>query len=139
MTSACCCGAVSVTIAAKPDFIHDCNCSLCRKSGGAWGYFPSASVRTRGVTRSFARADRTTPGVEVHSCVVCSATTHWTLTARFKALNPTADQVGVNMRLFDPDELAGVEVRFPDGKAWSGTGPYGYRRPALTIGPASRW
>lgn len=139
MTGNCLCGAVSITIDAKPEFINDCNCSLCRKLGGAWGYFVSTSVQTTGKTQTVLRADKKTPGVEVHSCVVCAATTHWVLTKEFKKKNPSVDQMGVNMRLFDPDALKGVEVRFPNGKDWDGEGPFGYRRPPLTIGDRVCW
>ena len=139
MTGKCLCGAVSVTIETKPQFINDCNCSLCRKVGAAWGYFPSASVKTTGKTFSVARGDKKTPGVEVHSCAVCAATTHWVLTKSFREQNPSADQAGVNMKLFNPDDLKGVEVRFPNGKDWSGEGPFGYRRDALTISDSTPW
>lgn len=139
MTGNCLCGAVSVTIDVRPDYINDCNCSLCRKVGGAWGYFPSASVTTGGETVAFVRRDKPAAGVEVHSCSTCGATTHWVLTQTFQEQNKSVDQMGVNMRLFDPDELMGVEVRFPNGKDWPGEGPFGYRRPAMTISDSMRW
>lgn len=139
MTANCLCGAVSVMIEAKPDFINDCNCSLCRKAGGAWGYFPSSLVTTTGNTVPFMRPDKDPPAVEVHSCANCATTTHWVLTKSFKERNKSVDQMGVNMRLFDPDELKGVEVRFPNGKDWPGEGPFGYRRTALTIGDTAPW
>lgn len=139
MTGSCICGAVVVTIESKPDFVHDCNCSLCRKAGAAWGYFGSAEVVISGATIGFARSDKAIPGVEVHSCRRCSATTHFELTSSYRERHETADQVGVNMRIFDPDELIGVEIRFPDGKAWSGKGPFGYRRAAMTISERLPW
>ena len=139
MTGKCLCGAVSVTIEARPEFINDCNCSLCRKAGGAWGYFPEASIKTTGNTITFTRSDKAAPGVEVHSCGTCGTTTHWMLTEKFKEQNPSADRAGVNMRLFDPDELQGVEVRFPNGKDWTGEGPFEYRRPSLTICDNTQW
>ena len=139
MTGNCLCGAVSVTIDAEPEFVNDCNCSLCRKVGGAWGYFPSSSVKTVGKTFPFARRDKNPPGVEVHSCEICATTTHWVLTRQFKDRNPSVDQVGVNVRLFDPDELEGVEVRFPNGKDWAAEGPSGCRRTALTISDSVYW
>ena len=139
MTGTCLCGAVSVTIDAKPPFINDCNCSLCRKAGAAWGYFAPASVTAVGATVPYMRADKPAPAVEVHSCARCAATTHFVLAKAFKEKNPSADVTGVNMRLFDPDELHGVEVRFPNGKDWPGEGDYGFRREALTIGDATRW
>jgi hypothetical protein len=139
MTASCLCGAVSVSIDAKPAFINDCNCSLCRKAGAAWGYFPSSAVTKNGDTNFFVRRDKAAPGVEVHSCAECATTTHFALTAAFKERNASADLVGVNMRLFDPDELEGVEIRFPNGKDWPGEGPYEYRRAAMTVSDTARW
>jgi hypothetical protein len=139
MTGTCLCGAVRVTIDARPEFINDCNCSLCRKAGAAWGYFPSASVTTAGSTLAFSRTDKTAPAVAVHSCSTCAATTHFVLTEAFRAGHPDVDVVGVNMRLFDPTELDGVELRFPNGRDWAGEGPYDFRRPAMTIGASSPW
>ena len=130
---------MSVSIIARPEFIHDCNCSLCRKAGAAWGYFPSASVSVSGSTRSFSRNDRPAPAVSVQSCKICGCTTHFTLTEAFRVKNPTADQTGVNMRLFDLPDLTGVEVRFPDGARWDGEGPFDYRREPLVIGEPSFW
>lgn len=139
MTANCLCGAVSVTIDARPDFIHDCNCSLCRKTGSAWGYYPSASVRTEGETVSFVRTDKPNAGVAVHACRTCSATTHFELTEAFKAQNEGADLTGVNMRLFEPSELGGVEIRYPNGRDWAGDGLFEYRREAMTISDSMPW
>ena len=139
MTGSCLCGAVSVTIEAQPEFINDCNCILCRKAGGAWGYFASSSVATTGNTVSFVRRDKVSPAVEIHSCETCATTTHFVLTESFKKQNEPVDQMGVNMRLFDPDELKGVEVRYPDGKEWTGEGSFGYRRSPLTISDGTPW
>ena len=43
------------------------------------------------------------------------------------------------MRLFDPEALTGIEIHYPDGKAWSGEGPFGFRKPSLVIGPETPW
>jgi len=139
MTGNCLCGAVSVTIQERPDFIHDCNCSMCRKSGGAWGYFSPATVTVTGDTISYLRNDKDNAAAEVHTCRTCGTTTHWALSDAFRAQNESADIMGVNMKIFDPHALAGVEVRFPDGKAWAGSGPFEYRRDAMTISAALPW
>ena len=139
MTGECLCGAVRVTIDAAPDFINDCNCSLCRKSGGAWGYFQTASVTTEGETESYHRTDRPDPAVEIHTCPRCAMTTHWVLTPSFLAQHEGVDRMGVNMRLFKREDLFGVEVRFPDGAAWSGEGEYTYRQEPMVIGPGTEW
>ncbi|MEM7219356.1 MAG: aldehyde-activating protein [Pseudomonadota bacterium] len=139
MTGTCACGAVSVTLDRSPDFIHDCDCSLCRKTGAAWGYFGTAQVTISGETIGFQRADKPTPTAVLRSCRTCGTTTHFELSPATRTLHPELDQVGVNMKLFAPDALTGVEVRFPDGAGWSGEGSFGYRRDALTIGTAQVW
>ncbi|MEM1132446.1 MAG: aldehyde-activating protein [Pseudomonadota bacterium] len=139
MTGTCICGAVSVTIETAPDFIHDCNCSLCRKSGGAWGYFSSAQFHQEGETVSVTRSDKELASAEIHSCPICCATTHFTMSEEFTEKHGPTDMVGVNMRLFDLEALDGVEVRFPDGNGWSGEGEFEYRREAETIGKDFAW
>lgn len=139
MTATCLCGAVHVTIEARPDFIHDCNCSLCRKVGAAWGYYSAAAFSASGDTAAFMRRDKPNAGVAVHACKTCGATTHFALSEAFKAANPEADLVGVNMRLFAPEDLEDVELRYPNGKDWDGVGEFEYRRPAMTISAASPW
>jgi hypothetical protein len=134
MTGSCICGAVTVSVTKKPDFIHDCNCNLCRKSGAAWGYYSTSEVAAAGDTSIFMRKDKPGAVVHVHSCVVCGATTHFDLSEAFRADNPSVDQVGVNMKLFSPLDLNDVEVRYPDGMNWSGEGAFGYRRSAVMIG-----
>ncbi|MEM1090714.1 MAG: aldehyde-activating protein [Pseudomonadota bacterium] len=133
MTATCICGAVEISIVSRPEFIHDCNCSLCRKTGAAWGYFTDAQVTTKGETETFVRRDKSGAAAQVHSCLVCATTTHFDLTDAFKADNREADQVGVNMRMFEPHLLEGVEVRYPDGANWAGQGAFGYRREPMTI------
>ena len=107
--------------------------------GYCWGYFPPAALSTSGPTTSFTRTDKTLAAVEVHACSACASTTHWVRTDAFKREHGTDDMVGVNMRLFDPDELSGIEVQFPDGKNWDGNGAFGFRRDAIAIGEDTRW
>lgn len=139
MCAHCICGAVTITLKDQPSYINDCNCTLCRKSGAAWGYFPSAAVTIAGETRGVTRNDMKAAAVEVHFCPRCGAATHWRLTPAYKADHPTADRMGVNMKLFDPARLSGVELRFPDGLGWSGEDDPGYRRDAITLGAGFSW
>jgi len=139
MTNTCACGSVTVTVKRKPDFINDCDCNLCRKSGAAWGYFAADDVEADGRTIAFARKDKAVPIVEIHSCAVCGSTTHFTLTDAYQAEHPDVDQVGVNMRLFDADQLDGVQVQYPNGSAWSGEGPFEFRREPMTLSSENPW
>lgn len=129
----CHCGAVRIGIAKRPDYIHDCNCTLCRKAGARWGYFHPSEVGIEGAAKGYCRDDKEDPAAEVHFCARCGSTTHFTLTAG--AVSRFGNRLmGVNMRLADEADLAGIELRYPDGRAWSGEGPFGYVREARSIG-----
>ncbi|MGB3722206.1 MAG: aldehyde-activating protein [Pacificimonas sp.] len=123
MTAASChCGAVSVSPARRPDFMFDCNCSLCMKAGAQWGYYDPSEVDVVGRTSRYTRADHEGSTTEIHFCPNCGSTTH------FSAVAGDRGMIGVNMRLYAPDELVGIETRFPDGRNWSGEGEWGYYR-----------
>ncbi len=132
-TLSCLCGQVRTQTAKRPDFIHECNCTLCSKTGARWGYFHPSEVRVEGHTRGFVRSDKDEPAALVQFCERCGVTTHFTLTddaaARFGN-----SIMGVNMRLAPEEELAGIELRYPDGRAWSGAGEFGYVREPRVIG-----
>ena len=130
----CSCGSVKIEIADKPSFINNCNCSLCEKIASIWGYFEIFDVGVSGATQTFIRPDKSVPVVELHSCTTCLVTTHWVVTKEYQALSGVSNRIGVNMRLFNDSDLAGVEMRFPDGKAWSGEGAFEYRKPSITLG-----
>ena len=45
--------------------------------------------------------------------------------------------MGVNMQLADESDLAGLELRYPDGQAWSGAGEFTYVREARILGASA--
>ena len=122
MTGTCHCGQVRVTLATKPDYLNACNCSFCAKSGSVWGYFAGGDVAVEGETQRYMRADRERPAAILHFCPTCGSTTHFTL-----AEHVGHDMTGVNARRFAPEAMAGVELRYPDGRGWDGkTQDFGY-------------
>lgn len=129
MRGSCHCGKVQVQLSSRPTYVNFCDCTLCAKSGGAWAYFTLDEVETKGKTTVYSRRDYDDPAVEIQFCPNCGTVTHWHLTTNF-----SADRIGVNIRLFAPAELAGIEARFPDGRHWEGDGPPGTRRPPGTLG-----
>jgi hypothetical protein len=133
MSVSCLCGQIRITIDKRPDFINECNCTLCSKSGARWAYLHPTEVSVAGITTGYSRDDKDDPAAEIHFCGKCGSTTHFVLTpsAVVKFGN---SQMGVNMRLSDETNLAGTELRFPDGRAWSGGGAFGYVREAHIIG-----
>jgi hypothetical protein len=137
MLKLCChCGQVRIEIKTRPDYINECNCTLCSKSGARWAYLHPSEVGVEGSTRGYCREDKADPAAELHFCAQCGSTTHFVLTPSAAAKFGN-DLMGVNMRLADERDLAGIELRYPDGRAWSGEGDFGYVREARTIGSES--
>jgi hypothetical protein len=132
----CLCGRVRLTLRKRPDFIHACNCSLCSKTGARWGYFHPSEVSVEGRTGGYSRGDRAEPNAEVHFCRACGSTTHFVLTPGAAAKFGNS-LMGVNMWLAEPSELAGIELRYPDGRAWPGEGDFAYVRPPHLLGEAA--
>jgi hypothetical protein len=79
------------------------------------------------------RTDKPDPAADVRFCPACGTTTHFILTEAAAARFGNT-VMGVNMRLADERDLAGIELRYPDGRAWSGDGEFGYVREARVIG-----
>jgi hypothetical protein len=129
----CLCGQIRIEIKHKPEFVHECNCTLCRKSGALWAYVHPSEARVEGTTKGYSRNDKDDPAAEIQFCDTCGSTTHFTLTASVVSKFGNS-QMGVNMRLADEQDLAGVELRYPDGQAWAGNGDFDYVREARIIG-----
>ncbi|MDE8650364.1 GFA family protein [Novosphingobium album (ex Liu et al. 2023)] len=133
LTLSCHCGQIRIEITRQPDYINECNCTLCSKAGARWAYFHPSDVNVTGATTGYCREDKADPAAEIRFCAHCGSTTHFVLTAS-AASKFGNTMMGVNMRLADESDLAGMELRYPDGQAWSGEGEFGYVREAHRIG-----
>src|SRR5882724_9704677 len=134
LTLSCICGGIRIEVAKRPDYIHECNCTLCSKAGARWGYFDPSEVSVAGDAKGYRRDDKDDPNAEVRFCPTCGATTHFVLTQSAVSRFGGNSVMGVNMWLANAQDLAGIELRYPDGEAWSGQGPFGYVRDARIIG-----
>ncbi len=129
----CLCGQIRIATEKQPDYIHECNCTLCSKSGARWAYYHPSEVSVEGATKTYSRQDKDDPAAEIHFCPACGATTHFTLTE--SAVSKFGNSMmGVNMWLAEEKDLAGTELRYPDGRAWSGAGDFSYVREARILG-----
>lgn len=133
MKVSCLCGQIRIELKKRPDYINECNCTLCSKSGARWGYFHPSEVSVEGTARGYCREDKAAPATRIQFCANCGSTTHWTLTASAAAKYGDT-LMGVNMLLADEKDLAGIELRYPDGRSWSGEGAFGYVREPRIIG-----
>jgi hypothetical protein len=133
LTLSCHCGQIRLELARRPDHINECNCSLCGKRGARWAYLHPSEVRVEGATAGYSRADKEEPNADVRFCPACGCTTHFRLTESAQAKHGNV-MMGVNMRLADEADLAGLELRYPDGRGWSAEGGFGYVREATIFG-----
>ena len=107
--TSCHCGAVTLALAAPPETVTDCNCSICRRYGVLWAYYPQQQVRVSladGGTDVYQWGDRS---IAFHRCRACGCVTHWAPVTR------RVDRLGVNARLMAADILENVRVRKLDG------------------------
>jgi len=110
IAGACHCGAVRVAVPRRPRRLTSCNCSICRRLGALWAYYPVRDVRIdakRGATDEYVWGDRT---LRIVRCAGCGCVTHWT------PLRPrSGGRMGVNARNFEPADIAKACVRRFDG------------------------
>jgi hypothetical protein len=132
MNLTCHCGQIRLTLRKRPDYINECNCTLCSKTGVRWAYFHPSEVSVEGNATGYSR-DKPNPGALIHFCAKCGSTTHFTLTENSIAKFGNT-LMGVNMWLADEQDLAGIELRYPDGRNWPGEGDFGYVQASRIIG-----
>ena len=118
-TGSCHCGGVRMRVARLPEWVGQCNCSICTKLNWQVAYCPPGEVRVEGETATYVWGDRL---LRLHHCPTCGCTTHWD--ARPEALADETlepglrvaleSRMGVNARLLDGFDEAAVEVRLMD-------------------------
>ena len=109
ISGSCHCGAIRIEVPTRPRRLTSCNCSICRRNGGLWGYYDPAKVT---VIARKADLDRYSWGdkmIRFVRCAHCGCLTHWEPTARVKG------RMGVNFRNFDPSIIDTVRIRRFDG------------------------
>src|SRR5215813_6221907 len=105
MRAACHCTAVRFEVAELPDWVVDCNCTLCRRYGAIWTYPDAAKVTFVGdtaATDAYLWGDRS---LSFHRCRVCGCLTHMVAVdidpPRIRGLNarmiPTLDPTSVRL------------------------------------------
>jgi len=105
--SSCHCGQVRLQIETAPAEVTNCNCSICRRYGTLWAYYPLGRVKLNGgATDIYMWDDRM---IEFHRCTTCGCVTHWA------PVDKKHDRMGVNARMMAPEVLAQARVRFLDG------------------------
>ena len=105
----CHCGAVRLVLCETPLDAGECNCSICRRTGGLWHYCGPDKVMVEGEGVSYQQGDRS---LDLWRCGSCGCVTHWTPT------DPAYPRMGVNLRMFDPALWQDLPRRFIDGASY---------------------
>lgn len=109
LTGSCHCGSVQIQVERRPRQLTSCNCSVCRRHAGLWGYYDRHKVKVvakRGALAHYIWGDQ---ALKLFRCATCGCVTHWLPTDR------TGSRMGVNFRNFAPSVVAALRVRKFDG------------------------
>jgi hypothetical protein len=109
LEGSCDCGAVRYTVDGTLDEVTECNCGICRRTGGLWAYYSPRVVTMSGPTDIYMRGDRM---LEIHRCKNCGGVMFWT------PVDKTYDRMGVNARMLPAGSLETVPVVKCDGASW---------------------
>ena len=77
LTGSCHCGAVKIEVPRKPRRLTSCNCSICRRQGGIFGYYDKREVKViarRGALDRYVWGDKC---LALCRCATCGCVTHW--------------------------------------------------------------
>lgn len=109
LNTSCHCQAIRLTFPTPTTALNECQCSICRRYGALWSYYPLDSVtitlKEPGVAETYVwRNERSA----FTRCKECGCMTHW---APLKGQN----RMGVNCRMLERDELDKLEKKKSEG------------------------
>ncbi len=110
--AACHCTAVRFQIARAPDWVLDCNCTLCRRYGALWSYYHRGDDQALLVSRPAPETTETYMWLDhelaFHRCRRCGCVTH------MEAVTVDPPMIyGVNARMMvglDPSKVRLLQV-----------------------------
>ncbi len=116
--AACHCTAVRLEISELPDWVLDCNCTLCRRYGGMWSYPKPGTVTVlspREATETYRWLDG---DLAFHRCKVCGCVMY------MEAVKEEPPVIyGINARTIPTLDPASVRIRQKDnghtGRFWT--------------------
>lgn len=110
LIASCHCGRIHIKVSAKPAFLIDCNCSICRRYGALWACYSAKQLEFTGHPEHSVAYLWGKQSIQTMHCAVCGCVTHW------EALSNQPDRkMAVNVRNFEPGLFDGTPIRHFDG------------------------
>ena len=113
LSATCHCRAVEVTIPRRPKTITNCNCSICRRYGTLWAYYKASTVKVQAEPDALESYSWGRKELRFVRCAACGCVVAWD-----RVVPDSQRKMGVNMRLFEPEQLGPVRIKLLDGAAW---------------------
>ena len=87
--------------------------TLCRRYGTLWAYdFVDERIRVAGPLRSYARAGKNEPSLEILFCPTCACVLAW---RGLRSSDSGRTRIAVNVRLAPPEAVADLPIDHFDG------------------------
>ena len=128
ISATCHCGAVQLALPHTPETVTSCNCSICRRLGALWAFYPLSAVT---VNVDADRIDEYVWGKGTRRfvrCRTCGCTTHV-----LPVISQPESKIEVNIRLLESVEVGTFKIRRFDGAV---TWKYVDETPSSTEGDA---
>jgi len=100
---------VRLVLRETPLDAGECNCSICRRTGGLWHYSSPDKVTVEGEGAAYRQGDCS---LDLWHCPTCACVTHWT------PVDLAYPRMGVNLRMFEPVLWQELPRRFIDGASY---------------------
>ncbi|WIJ26255.1 GFA family protein [Devosia sp. RR2S18] len=128
LTATCHCGATKIELPHPPEHAMECNCTFCGKTGAVWGYYAPGELR---VVSDVEKRTYAPSGVNQHHfCGTCGMQTWGSAPDWGSIYNtdgtpkpgvdpgtlPTAQILGINLRLLDDLDLSTLQIEKVDGR-----------------------
>ena len=110
LTGECHCGNIKYIYDVSPEYVTECNCSICRRLGALWAYADAEYINIICPGDSISEYSWGDKSLAFCSCKICGCTTHW------RSLDSNnSSRMAVNMRLVDPENIKSLPIRHFDG------------------------
>ena len=110
IVATCHCGNIALKVADLPDYLGDCNCSICRRYKALWAYYPPEAVTISSQADGLDSYLWGPKEVAFHSCKKCACITHYTTTELCPEII-----TAINFRLVEPSIYTEVIIKKNDG------------------------